>query len=170
MLLQEIRAKQALDELNRDAKITINHQIPWTMIGDKKYTLIFPKFMFEYNSEKNINFLFIGKITESRKTFLNKFNDAVIINSLRGRNLETKVRDESYFNQMARTKFTLCPNGDYVWTYRFFEAIIFKSVPIIEEYCDIYDGYSYYTINDEYIYDEKIVNQNLEKLKKEMTL
>ena len=170
MLLQEIRAKQALEEINRVDKIIINHPTPWTMIGDKKYTLVFPKYMFDYESEKTIDILFIGKITPKRHKFLELFPNATIIHSERGRDIKTKVKDVEYFNEMSKSKFTLCPNGDFVWTYRFFESIIFKSIPIIEEFCDIYDGYNYYTHNDEFIYRTDWVEDNLNKLKREMTL
>jgi hypothetical protein len=71
---------------------------------------------------------------------------------------------------MARAQFVLCPNGDFTWTYRFFESIIFRAIPIIEDYTHHYDGYYYYTPNDTPIYDEDMVNSNLEKLKKEMML
>jgi hypothetical protein len=71
---------------------------------------------------------------------------------------------------MARSKFTLCPNGDFTWTYRFFEAIIFKSIPIIEDYTYHYNGYHYYTKDDKFIYNDIWVDENLHKLKKEMML
>ena len=71
---------------------------------------------------------------------------------------------------MARSKFVLCPNGDFTWTYRFFESVIFKAIPIIEDYTHHYDGYTYYTKSDEFVYDENMINSNLEKLKKEMML
>jgi len=170
MLLQEIRAKQALEELNRVDKITINHPTPWTMIGDKKYTLIFPKYMFNYDLKKTIDFLFIGKINKKRSDFLKLFPDATIKHSERGRDIKIKVKDEEYFNEMSKAKFTLCPNGDFIWTYRFFESIIFKSIPIIEDYCDHYDGYYFYRHNDEYIYRKDWVDANLKKLKNEMTI
>lgn len=63
-----------------------------------------------------------------------------------------------------------CPNGAFTWTYRFFESVIFKAIPIIEEYSPNYEGYYYYKKGDDFIYNEDWVNSNLEKLKKEMML
>lgn len=169
--LQEIRAYQALKELNQEKKVTINHSKPETKIDDKLYSLIFPRFLLNYNTEpKTIDILFIGKITRKREIFLKKFPDAKIINSNRGRNIKTKAKDKKYFKLMSKAKFTLCPNGDFIWTYRFFEAIIFKSIPIIEEECEIYKGYRFYKKEDIFLYRHDWINYNLNKIKKEMML
>jgi len=172
MLLQEIRARQALKEIGKsEYHLDIQHSTPITKIDDVEYSLVFPKIMLEYNNvNKDIDTLFIGLITEKRKPFLSKFEEATIVSSKRGRNINTKQFDTDYFKNMARAKFVLCPNGDFTWTYRFFESVIFKAIPIIEDYTHHYDGYHYYTIDDEFIYDENMVNNNLEKLKREMML
>jgi hypothetical protein len=169
--LQEIRAHQALKEIHQKKRVTINHFKPETKVGDKIYTLIFPKFLLNYNNKlKTIDILFMGKITPKRLIFLNNFPNAKIINSNRGRNIKTKIKDEKYFKLMSKAKFTLCPNGDFIWTYRFFEAIIFKSIPIIEEECEIYKGYKFYKKEDIFIYRKDWINHNLNKLKNEMML
>ena len=169
MLIQEIRAKQVLEEEGLDLPINVIHEeIPKTFIGDEEFTLIFPKSMFEYESDKIIDIIFIGKMTDTRKEFLNQF-DATIIESLRGRDKTTKGFDESYFQEMSKAKFVLCPNGDFVWTYRFFEAMIFKAIPVIEDDCSLYSGYRFYRKGDKLIYREDWVKYNLDKLKNEMT-
>jgi hypothetical protein len=172
MLLQEIRARQAMIELGEDNyTLQIEHSTPITKINDVVYSLIFPKSLLKYNNvDKDIDILFIGLITEKRKSFLSNFPDATITSSNRGRNINTKQYDIGYFKNMARSKFTLCPNGDFTWTYRFFEAIIFKSIPIIEDYTYHYNGYHYYTKDDKFIYNDIWVDENLHKLKKEMML
>ncbi len=172
MLLQEIRARQALKEIGKsEYHLDIQHSTPVTKIDDVEYSLVFPKIMLEYNNvNKDIDTLFIGLITEKRKPFLSRFPNATIINSNRGRDFITKQFDTEYFKKMARSNFILCPNGAFTWTYRFFESVIFKAIPIIEDYTHHYDGYHYYTIDDEFIYDENMVNNNLEKLKREMML
>ncbi|UHD17127.1 exostosin domain-containing protein [Thiocapsa bogorovii] len=63
--------------------------------------------------------------------------------------------DDDYFRLMCSSKFTLCPAGDAPWSMRFYEAIMSKSLPIVEcrqhtgrnalEY-DI--GYRYYRLDD----------------------
>lgn len=170
MKLQEIRAYQALEELGKKELVRIDHKKPETKIGETIYTLVFPKFMLDYNEPKVIEKLFVGKITPQRRVFLNNFPEGKIIHSKRGRNPKTKNRDERYFKLMSSAKLVLCPNGDYVWTYRFFEAIIFRAIPIIEEECDIYDGYKFYKLGENFKYNTNWVNHNLNKLKKEMTL
>jgi hypothetical protein len=171
MLLQEIRARQVLQEEGLNLPIRIEHkENPKTIIGDREFKLIFPKFMFNYanNNQKDIETLFCGLITDKRKPFLNKFK-AEIINSNRGRDNQIKNLDKEYFNLMSRAKFVLCPDGDFVWTYRFFEAIIFKAIPIIQNNCPLYEGYKFYNEGDKMEYKEEWIEHNLNKLKREMT-
>ena len=173
MLLQEIRARQALIEANKvEFKLDIEHSTPITRVNGVEYSLIFPKVLLDFNKgvEKDIDMLFVGMINDKRKPFLSNFSEATIISSNRGREFITKQFDTEYFKKMARSKFVLCPNGAFIWTYRFFESVIFKAIPIIEEYTSHYDGYYYYTKNDNFVYNEDWVNSNLEKLKKEMML
>ena len=168
-ILQRIRAEQVLKEEGLNLPIKIFHQSDaHTIIGDKQFKLIFPKFMLTYECEKNIDQLFIGLVTTKRKKFLNNFKDAIVINSMRGRLDEIKQKDEEYFRTMAKARFVLCPNGDFVWTYRFFEAIIFKAIPIIEDYCELYSGYNYYMKDDSFEYKNEWVEANLIKIKNEM--
>jgi hypothetical protein len=169
MLIQEIRARQVLEEENLNLPINVIHkETPKTIIGKKEFSLIFPKFMFNYKSQKTINPLFIGKITPKREKFLRGF-DAKIINSNRGRDNKFKKKDEEYFKIMSKSKFVLCPNGDFIWSYRFFESIIFKAIPIIEDFSKLYEGYKFYTKDEKPIYREDWIEHNLNKLKGEMT-
>jgi len=41
-----------------------------------------------------------------------------IVSSMRGRLPRYKAFDSRYLSSIADTQFTLCPNGDFVWTYR----------------------------------------------------
>ena len=42
---------------------------------------------------------------------------------------------------MSKSKFTLTPTGGCPWSYRFFEAIMCLSIPILENNSnDIYEG------------------------------
>ncbi len=171
LTLQQIRAQQVLEEENLNLPIRIKHaEDVMTQIGDRKFKIIFPKYFLNYDtSVKDINLLFIGNMTASRKLFLDKFkNKATIISSRNGRNPDIKSFDESYYKQMSRAKFCLCPNGSFIWTYRFFESAIFKAIPIIEDYCDLYEDYKFYTAEDKFIYREDYVNHNLNKVKREM--
>lgn len=171
MLIQEIRARQALHEAGRTADVVIDHATPKTTIDGKEYTLVFPKFFFETNiPPKTVDKLFIGNVTESRMRFLAGFPDSSVEWSTRGRDDATKFFDAAYFDMMARAKFVLCPNGDFVWTYRFFEACIFGAIPIVEDTCDAYNGYHYYMSGDEYEYRRDWVAKNYYKALQELTL
>lgn len=64
--------------------------------------------------------------------------------------------DENYFQILSRSEFTLCPAGDAPWSMRFYEAILSKSIPILEKHqhsgrneLEYRIGYKYYLINDE---------------------
>lgn len=166
-----IRAKQALEEKNLDLPVQIIHsENVKTIVGSEEYLLLFPKFLLDYESEKDIEILFVGYMTERRFNFLSLFDNAKIIQSNNGRDDQKKVKDEDYFIQMSRAKFVLCPNGDFVWTYRFFESIIFKAIPIVEQKSPVFEGFEFYTKESDLVYDEDIVNRNFEKIRKEMFL
>lgn len=170
MLLQEIRLKQALSEKGIDTtEYKISHKDPYIDVLGKRYVLVFPKFMFDYDLHKKTDILFMGLKTPSREKFLSKF-DAKIIYSDRGRSMSTKQRDEWYFSEMAKARFVLCPDGDFVWTYRFFEAAIFRAIPIVENITDVYEGYHFYKWGDEFIYRQDWVEHNRNKVFNETTL
>ena len=74
--------------------------------------------------------------------------EVVFWSSRRGRHFPGKSWDEEYFQLLARSQFVLCPTGDFVWTYRFFEAALCGAMPIIEKSCDAYAGFRYRTMAD----------------------
>jgi hypothetical protein len=64
--------------------------------------------------------------------------------------------DEDYFRILCRSRFTLCPAGDAPWSMRFYEAILSKSIPIVEKKehigrnsLEYAIGYKYYLADDE---------------------
>lgn len=63
-----------------------------------------------------------------------------------GRRFPRKSWNTSYYDLLLRSKFVLCPSGDFknngvAWTYRFFEGAICGAIPVIEESCAAYEGY-----------------------------
>jgi hypothetical protein len=72
----------------------------------------------------------------------------VIDASLRGRQFPEKCWDKTYYQLLANSKFVLCPSGDFVWTYRFFEAILCGAIPIVEESCPAYEGFQFIKLSD----------------------
>lgn len=77
-----------------------------------------------------------------------KCEEVIFWSSERGRTFPTKSWDEEYFKLLANSEFVLCPNGDYVWSYRFFEAIMCGAIPVIENYSSAYEGFYFKTLEE----------------------
>jgi hypothetical protein len=67
----------------------------------------------------------------------------------RGREWPVKAWDDRYFDVLCRSEFVICPNGDYIWTYRFFEATLCGAIPVVEESCGSYAGFEYHHMSDD---------------------
>jgi hypothetical protein len=67
----------------------------------------------------------------------------------RGRNQSLKIRDERYLALLLGALFALCPKGDFVWTYRFYEATICGCSPVIDQGLIHYEGYFLLHIGDD---------------------
>jgi hypothetical protein len=68
--------------------------------------------------------------------------------SVRGRRFPTKAWDDEYYELLARSQCVLCPSGDYLWSYRFFEAALCGAMPIVEEPVPLYEGFRYRRMAD----------------------
>jgi len=140
-------------------------------INGKKLPIIFPlyinNFISSLDKNKSIDYNFIGIITPKRKWILKyKEENSIIKTSNYGRDQVKKYNiDSEYYNILSKSKFTLTPTGDCPWSYRFFEAIMCFSIPILENNTnDIYaKDYFFYFDDDEHIYDEKKAQENYEK-------
>jgi hypothetical protein len=55
-----------------------------------------------------------------------------------------KAWDDDYYTVLGRSGLTACPDGDFVWTYRFLEAALCGSIPVVESFCNHYEGFRYY--------------------------
>lgn len=86
------------------------------------------------------------KIKEKSKQ--TRFNDILIWSSNRGRKFPIKAWDEEYYKVLSNSEFVLCPNGDFIWTYRFYEAILCGAIPIIESKCSNYNDFRYRTMEE----------------------
>ena len=132
-------------------------------INNIKIPLTFPLYLVNYidkqNKIKTLDYNFIGKITNNRD-WINKYNkgNSLIKKSLNGRkkNLGYNI-DEKYYKILCKSKFTLTPVGDCNWSYRFFEAILCLSIPILEDNSkDIFcKDYFYFYDNEKHIYSKK---------------
>lgn len=43
-----------------------------------------------------------------------------------------------YFKKMCQSKYTLCPAGDAPWSFRFYEVLMCKTIPIVESWHHTY--------------------------------
>lgn len=77
-----------------------------------------------------------------------KIGELVVWSSEKGRYYPFKAFDEEYYTELANSQFVLCPSGDCVWSYRFFEAILCCAIPIVEQHCEAYNGFKYFTFKD----------------------
>jgi hypothetical protein len=173
MMLQEFYFTEALKEIHKlssSSIVYIDHHNGKCFINNEKFDLIFPKYMIELiyalSKTKNIDFFFQGLINSKRKWILDFTlkSKSFILNSYYGRNSETKyILDIEYYKKMSSSNFTLCPEGDCPWTYRFFEAIMCFSIPILKNSNDIFcSEYHYFILGDnyEYSYDKALENYN----------
>lgn len=117
----------------------------------EEFPLIFPlRFLREARSldyEKCYDFSFRGLYTPRRdwvRAFESSRSSILFTNT--GRKIEKREFDKDYYQELAHSRFTLCPSGDFIWTYRFFEAIMCLSIPIVEAGArfDQFQGYTYY--------------------------
>jgi hypothetical protein len=56
-----------------------------------------------------------------------------------------------YFEKMCQSKFVLCPAGDAPWSFRFYEVLMCKSIPIVESWHHTYRTKEEAQINYKYI-------------------
>jgi len=82
------------------------------------------------------------------------------------------VKDnEFYFQTMCQSRYVLCPRGDAPWSFRFYEILMCKSIPVVESWHHTYRTkeeaalpYQYVlkdAIDKEYPYDD-MVRKNTE--------
>lgn len=112
------------------------------------------------------------ELTSSILTSLEKI---LITASLRGRIFPGKSWDDEYYQLMAQSRFTICPSGDVgcPWTYRFFEAMLCGSIPIVETSSPCYSPFKFYMASEKperYIYDKEIVDHNFDQCIKQLTV
>ena len=167
--------KKAIDELlnennkNNVKSIKDDHLNGCNFINNIKIPLTFPMYILNYTDslmkEKEIDYNFIGTITPKRKWVEKYTKNSVINQSGYGRDINKKYEiDKDYYNTISKSKFTITPTGDCPWSYRFFEAIMCLSIPILENNSnDIYmKDYFCFFDKDEHIYykDKAIENYN----------
>ena len=89
---------------------------------------------------------------------------------------QRNVFDAQYYQVMCQSRFALCPAGDRPWSMRFYEALMCKSIPILERRWhhrtlrEALRGYKAYTPRDEFEYRPDWVEHNYELFLRHHTL
>ncbi len=60
-----------------------------------------------------------------------------------------KAWDDEYYQLLGKSQFALCPSGDFVWTYRVFEAALCGAIPVVQRTCDAYGELVFYSLDDD---------------------
>lgn len=178
----------------KELPISFSHQKPEIRVEHICMPLVFPLVMVNFceKNHTNINrkFVFSGLKTDKRKRCLenwlaNVYGSKVEIKeyfaakevdirfSSNGRKFPIKAWDQEYYDELLTNQFILCPDGDFIWTYRFFEAIMCGAIPVIENICDRYTNFKYYDMKtplEEMVYDKGMVKHNFEYFKDNYTL
>lgn len=113
-----------------------------------------------------------GATAGERRDFLPEA-ETVVWQSFRGRNFPGKAWDDHYFRLLGDLEFALCPNGNSVWTYRFFEAVMCGAIPIVEEGCPVYEGFRYLRMDEPETsrrWEEAIAVHNFELCRERLTV
>mgnify|MGYP000870707868 CR=1 FL=1 len=189
-VLQKILFEDALNEKGiRIKNIQIDIKNGKCYNDNIEYPIIFPeKYLTKINKldkTKTIDYNFKGRYMECRE-WIKKFRNIYFTED--GQKLETNEYyfDESYYKLLCNSKFTLCPAGCCcvntsfskeedrtcknpktccLWSYRFFEACMCDSIPIIENLESIHEsmhGFKFYFSNEEHIYRQDWVDRNRE--------
>lgn len=196
MTIQHFLFKRALEEENIEIKnFHIDHSYPKNYNNGLEYNFVFPKSFLKEIEQipkcKKIDYIFLGTIKGNHRNFLKNWNKGNSLiktstenNFIHPSNDPNNYYGENYFNreyfkQLCSSKFTLCPGGcsafdkkEYIdkniflWTYRFWEAVLCMSIPITNEPdLRLHKDYKYYSLEDEHVYNEEWANHNFNILK-----
>jgi hypothetical protein len=153
--------------------IMIDHENAYCCNGKNRYNLIFPLRLInitkELEKEKQYKYCFIGLLTPQRRWVEEiKAEGNLIKFTNNGRIINKAHIDKSYYESLAKSQFVLCPRGDFLWSYRFFEAIICHSIPIVESngvHSPTMEGFKFFfdadlQLNKELEYDPEVCRFN----------
>lgn len=167
--------REALLEQNESIEnidsVQCNHENATCSCNNKTYRLIFPyklkNIVDGFGFTKTINYNFIGNPSPKRDWIKDFRHDNSFIHFTKeGRAKSKGYYDPDYYRTLCKSKFTLCPEGDFLWTYRFYEAILCKSIPIVKQVFPDYHNFTfyYYYAKHMHVYDSSIYENNYEKL------
>jgi hypothetical protein len=135
--------------------IEINYeQRKWVIDFAKKY---FTDNSIFINTCSNSNWVSLGSFDHSNK---NLGYCPILKPNNQSKNVQYRVVKENidYFEKMCQSKYCLCPAGDSSWSFRFYEVLMCKSIPIVKSWHHTYRTREESKINYKYILYENFEN------------
>lgn len=128
----------------------------WIIDFAKKY---FTSNSIYINTDNDTNCELLGDYDYSKKSL--GFNPKIAYDS-QSKKVQYRIIQENlfYFQTMRQSKFILCPAGDSPWSFRFYETLMCKSIPIVQSWHHTYRTSEESTINYEYILADNIESIN----------
>ena len=129
----------------------------WVIDFTKKY---FTEKSIFINTNKDINWQLLGKFDYSHK---NLGFCPINTDDNQSKKAQYRYVEENlfYFKTMKQSKFILCPAGnDAPWSFRFYEVLMCKSIPIVETW-----HHTYRTKEESNIPYKYLLSNNIDKKK-----
>jgi hypothetical protein len=195
--IQEVLFKTALKEEGIDVHgFRLDHGVPMNYNGGKEYNLVYPKSYLEELEiididNKPIDYFFIGTMSGDHRQFLKRWDkpNSIIRTSQQNKFIHPKddkvgyygenFFNRPYFTEMATSKFVLAPAGcsafkpkykaagTFIWSYRFWEAVMVGSIPITNEPDPRWhEEYKFYNLDDDHIYRKDWADHNFKVFKR----
>ena len=126
----------------------------WVINFAKKHFTVNSIFI---NSDNDPNWVSLGPFDYTNKILgycpKNQYDN-------QSKNIQYRVVKENmeYFENMCKSKFCLCPAGDSSWSFRFYETLMCKSIPLVESWHHTYRTRQEANINYKYVLCENIEN------------
>lgn len=153
-----------INELNHDkiydfcfiGSINSNYQARiWVIEFAKKY---FTSNSIFINTDNDPNWKSLGSFDYSNKN-LGFCPKKIPFPENQSKKVQYRVVKENvdYFEKMCQSKFVLCPMGDTTWSFRFYETLMCKSIPIVETW-----HHTYRTPEEAMIKYKYVLHNNIE--------
>ena len=126
----------------------------WVIDFAKKYFTCNSIFI---NTDNDTNWVLLGSFDYSNMNI--GFCPKNMENN-QSKKIQYRVVNENieYFEKMCKSKYCLCPAGDAPWSFRFYEVLMCKSIPIVESWHHTYRTKEEANIKYKYILYQNIDN------------
>lgn len=184
MLLQEHFFRKALDEsMLRAMRVRVDHAQGICMNDGVAYPITFPRSMLAHVAQFHVEpgarthrYFFRGHRTQRKQWVWDHYadrTDASVTVSERGRDPQQKYTlDDAYYRDMCNAQFVLTPTDVYAWSYRLFEAIMCRAIPVLhdDEVDHFASRFHVYRHSEEHVWREDWADDNLALLMQHHTL